>query len=68
MLVEVHFTGNQFIAYDPSGNQITNSTILNEVAMMPYTGTKGVYVVDVNVPVEQVPSTPLTIKINTIIE
>ena len=69
MLVEVHFTGDQFVAYDPSGNQITDNQILNEISMEPYTGTKGVYVVNVDVPNGYTPNSPqLDIKVNTFIK
>ena len=69
MLVEVHFTGDQFIAFDPSGNQITDNQILNEISMEPYTGTKGVYVVNVDIPNGYTPNSPqLDIKVNTFIK
>lgn len=76
MIVEVHFTGDQFIAYDPSGNQITDTQILNEIQFAQPSGdwgrrfgTKGVYVVDVNVPNGYKPKSPqLDIKVNTFIK
>jgi hypothetical protein len=68
MLIEVHFTGDQFIAYDQQGNQITDTKILNEVSMEPYIGTKGVYVVNVDLPSGYNPSPKLNINVNTFIK
>jgi len=68
MMIEVHFTGDQFIAYDESGNQITDSRILNEVSMEQFIGTKGVYVVNVDIPNGFVPKPQLNIKVNTFIK
>jgi hypothetical protein len=68
MLIEVHFTGDQFVAYDPSGNQVTDTQILNQISMEPHTGTKGVYVVDVDLPNGYNPKPELNIKVNTFIK
>jgi len=68
MLIEVHFTGDQFIAYDESGNQVTDSQILNQISMEQPFGTKGVYVVDVDIPNGFIPKKELSIKVNTFIK
>ena len=48
MIVEVHYTGDQYVAYDDKGNRITDRNILNELAFIQPPGFKSVYKIDVD--------------------
>jgi len=48
MLVTVHYVGNQFVAYDEQGKQITNRQILQQLEFEPFTGTKQTVYVEVD--------------------
>ena len=48
MLVEVHFTGDSFVAFGPDGKQIKDRAILDQIAFMPFPGFKSFYRVEVS--------------------
>lgn len=48
MIVEVHYTGNEFIAYDIKGNRIKDRSILNELAFIQPPGFQSVYKIEVD--------------------
>ena len=64
MLVTVHFVGNQFIAVDEQGNEITNRTILDQLQFEPFTGTKQTFVVEVDTATNDAIIEPLEVNIN----
>ena len=64
MIVEVHYTGDQYVAYDDKGNRITDRNILNELAFIQPPGFKSVYKIEVDTTTEPVSLQELTIKIN----
>lgn len=64
MIVEVHFNGNEFIAYNKSNNEkITDSSILNVIAFQQFPGVKGVFEINVDTAGRSVIIEPLTINI-----
>lgn len=64
MIVEVHYTGDQYVAYDDKGNRITDRNILNELAFIQPPGFKSVYKIEVDTTTEPVSLQELAIKIN----
>ena len=48
MRVEVHFIGNQFVAYDEQGNQIKDRYILEQISFDQMPGFKTSYYVKVD--------------------
>lgn len=64
MIVEVHYTGDQYVAYDDKGNRITDRNILNELAFIQPPGFKSVYKIDVDTTTDPVSLQELAIKIN----
>ena len=64
MIVEVHYTGDQYVAYDDKGNRITDRNILNELAFIQPPGFKSVYKIEVDTSTEPVSLQELAIKIN----
>jgi len=48
MIVTVYFTGDLFIAYDPSGNEIKNRSILEQISFMEFPGIKRSFQVNVD--------------------
>lgn len=63
MRVEVHFIGNQFVAYDGQGKQIKDRYILDQISFDQMPGFKTSYYVEVaENPALKV---PLDIHINT---
>lgn len=64
MIVEVHYTGDQYVAYDDKGNRITDRTILNELAFIQPPGFKSVYKIEVDTTTEPLSLQELSIKIN----
>lgn len=62
MRVEVHFTGNQFVAYDEQGNQIKDRYILEQISFDQMPGFKTSYYVEVDK--NQNPAIMNDIKIN----
>lgn len=63
MIVEVHYTGDQYVAYDDKGNRITDRNILNELAFIQPPGFKSVYKIEVDV-TNPLSLQELAIKIN----
>jgi hypothetical protein len=63
MRVEVHFIGNQFVAYDERGNQIRDRRILDQISFDQMPGFKTSYYVEVAE--NPSPQIPLSIHINT---
>lgn len=63
MLVEVHFTGDSFIAFDPNGVQIKDRNILDQIAFTPFPGFKSFYRVEVKADPGR-PNDPLNIITN----
>jgi hypothetical protein len=66
MRVEVHFIGNQFIAYDERGNQIKDRHILEQLSFDQMPGFKTSYYVEVAS--NPSPQQQLDIHINTNID
>lgn len=64
MLVTVHFVGNQFIAVDEQGNEITNRAILDQLQFEPFTGTQQTFVVEVDTATNDAIIEPLEVNIN----
>jgi hypothetical protein len=64
MIVEVHYTGDQYVAYDDKGNRITDRNILNELAFIQPPGFKSVYKIEVDTTANPVSLQELAIKIN----
>ena len=48
MIVEVHYTGNQYVAFDENGNRVTDRSILNELAFIQPPGFQSVYKIEVD--------------------
>ena len=40
MIITVHFTGNQFVAYDEQGNEVKDRDILDQISFMQFPGFK----------------------------
>jgi|TARA_A100001011_G_C14309283_1_gene844741 hypothetical protein len=64
MIVEVHYLGNEFVAYDEKGQIIKNRTILEELSFIQPPGYKSVYKVNVDITENDVIINPLDININ----
>jgi hypothetical protein len=64
MIVEVHYTGDQYVAYDDKGNRITDRNILNELAFIQPPGFKSVYKIDVDTTSDPLNLQELDIQIN----
>ena len=64
MLVTVHYVGNQFIAVDEQGNEITNRSILNQLQFEPFTGTQQTFMVEVDTATNDAIIEPLEVNIN----
>jgi len=64
MIVEVHYTGDQYVAYDDKGNRITDRNILNELAFIQPPGFKSVYKIEVDITENPVILNELDININ----
>ena len=64
MIIEVHYTGDQYVAYDDKGNRITDRTILNELAFIQPPGFKSVYKIKVDITENPVILNKLDININ----
>jgi hypothetical protein len=61
--VEVHFIGNQFVAYNEQGTQIKDRYILEQISFDQYPGFKTSYYVEVAENPQS--NVPLNIYINT---
>ncbi len=64
MIVTVHFTGDQFVAYDEQGKQVKDRDILNEISFMQFPGFKSTFQVEVDKTDIDVNINPLQININ----
>tara|TARA_B100001057_G_C22869989_1_gene958276 strand:+ start:2704 stop:2910 length:207 start_codon:yes stop_codon:yes gene_type:complete len=65
MILEVHYLGNEFVAYDKQGNIIKDRNILNELSFIQPPGFKSVFTVEVKNYTPELPNTnPLAIQLN----
>ena len=64
MFVTVHYVGNQFIAVDEEGNEITNRAILDQLQFEPFTGTQQTFMVEVDTATNDAIIEPLEVNIN----
>lgn len=64
MIVTVHFTGDQFVAYDEQGKQVKDRDVLNEISFMQFPGLKSTFQVEVDKTDIDVNIKPLQININ----
>tara|TARA_B100001057_G_C22418903_1_gene782731 strand:+ start:68 stop:277 length:210 start_codon:yes stop_codon:yes gene_type:complete len=64
MLVTVHYVGNQFIAIDEQGKEITNRAILNQLQFEPFTGTQQTFTVEVDNATNDAIIEPIEVNIN----
>lgn len=65
MRIEVHRTGDQFVAYDDKGNRITDRNILDQISFDQMPGFKLSYYVEIPVDTTQTPAIINRININT---
>ena len=65
MRVEVHFIGNQFIAYDEQGNQIKDRRILEQITFDQMPGFKTSYSIEVDKSQKPAIMNSVQININT---
>ena len=65
MRVEVHFIGNQFVAYDEQGNQIKDRSILEQISFDQMPGFKTSYYIDVDNSQKPAIMNNIQININT---
>ena len=65
MRVEVHRTGDQFVAYDDQGKRITDRNILEQISFDQMPGFKVSYYIDVKVDNTVKPAIINDIIINT---
>ena len=64
MLIEVHFNGDEFIAYDKlTNNKITDRSILEGISFQQFPGVKGVFEIEVDIAKNPVIINPLQINI-----
>jgi len=64
MFLEVHYNGNEFIAYDKKTNQkITDRSILESLSFQQFPGVKGVFEISVDSTANPVIIEPLQINI-----
>lgn len=65
MILEVHYNGNEFIAYDKKTNQkITDRAILENLSFQQFPGVKGVFEISVDSTANPVIIEPLQINID----
>ena len=65
MILEVHYLGNEFVAYDKQGNIIKDRNILNELSFIQPPGFKSVFTVEVKNYTPKLPNTnPLAVQVN----
>lgn len=65
MILEVHYLGNEFVAYDKQGNIIKDRNILNELSFIQPPGFKSVFNVEVkNYTPELSNTNPLAVQVN----
>jgi len=65
MRVEVHFIGNQFVAYDERGNQIKDRSILEQISFDQMPGFKTSYYIEVDKSQNPAIMNDIQININT---
>jgi len=64
MIIEVHYNGIEFIAYDKKTNQkITDRSILENLSFQQFPGVKGVFEISVDSTANPVIIEPLQINI-----
>ena len=64
MIITVHFTGNQFVAYDEQGNEVKDRDILDQISFMQFPGFKSSFQVEVDKTDNSATIKPLSININ----
>ena len=65
MILEVHYLGNEFVAYDKQGNIIKDRNILNELSFIQPPGFKSVFNVEVKNYTPELPNTnSLAVQVN----
>jgi len=64
MIITVHFTGNQFVAYDEQGNEVKDRDILDQISFMQFPGFKSSFQVEVDKTDISANIKPLNININ----
>lgn len=64
MLVEVHFVGDQFVAYSATGERITDRRVLEHISFEQMPGFKTSFFVKVPIDLSQEPAIMNDIKIN----
>jgi len=64
MIVTVYFVGDQFVAFDPSGNKVKNRSILEQISFTQFPGFKRSFQVNVDETIIADPVEPLDININ----
>ena len=65
MRVEVHFIGDQFVAYDEQGNQIKDRQILEQISFNQMPGFKTSYYIEVDKSQNPAIMNDIQININT---
>ena len=64
MLLEVHYNGNEFVAYTKNTNQkITDRSILEALSFTQFPGVKGVFEIEVDIAENPAIIEPLQINI-----
>ena len=64
MIVEVHYVGNEFVAYDEQGNRISDRTILDQISFDQFPGYNAVVKLKVDNATNPAIITPLGVNIN----
>jgi len=64
MIITVHFTGNQCVAYDEQGNEVKDRDILDQISFMQFPGFKSSFQVEVDKTDISANIQPLNININ----
>jgi hypothetical protein len=64
MIVTVHYTGDQFVAYDEQGNKVKNRDILEQLSFMQFPGFKSSFQIEVDNADISAKIKPLDININ----
>ena len=65
MQVEVHYTGNEFVAFDNQGNQIKDRSILEQISFIDFPGYKSSFKITLDRSTKPAILNPLTVNINT---
>tara|TARA_B100001105_G_C22377604_1_gene438047 strand:- start:641 stop:856 length:216 start_codon:yes stop_codon:yes gene_type:complete len=64
MIVTVYFTGDQFVAFDPDGNEVKDRSILEQISFTQFPGFKRSFRVNVDGTIIADTVEPLDININ----